>query len=194
MKTPTWGIVVGILMILFGGCGAMTDLQQINMPNMLDMQNKMWDGMSKKRIENDSLAAQNYDSTAVSSDQKNSFDVEDIAKSMEEVFHISEFTRTWMVRFGYIGLFVVLIYMLAGVFLLIKRNFSIKLAYGAIALSMVFGITQWLVLASDPTTDQLIGVASGTSQLFGLVIDFVLLVAIWAADKTAYYPEEIINE
>ncbi|MFT7037152.1 MAG: hypothetical protein ACJA2S_005695, partial [Cyclobacteriaceae bacterium] len=38
MKTPTWAIVVGIFLMLFGGCSVTKSIQAINMPDMLEMQ------------------------------------------------------------------------------------------------------------------------------------------------------------
>jgi len=195
MKTPPiWGYIVGISMMFFGGCGVLNDIKLINTPMLFDVQKKMWEDISNMEKKSDSTSLA-YSDSMLSKIHKNNHlqTLGDMAKSMEEVYGMSDFTRTWIVRFGYIGLFVAIIYILGGVFLLLKRNFSIKLAYGSIALSILFSIVRWWVLAIDSGPGQVIGLAAGTSQIFGLVIDFILLVVIFASDKTAYYQNSTIE-
>ena len=38
MKTPTWATVIGILMIVFGGCSVMNDIKSITLPALLEKQ------------------------------------------------------------------------------------------------------------------------------------------------------------
>jgi hypothetical protein len=187
MKTPTWGYIVGVCMMFFGGCGVVSNLQQISTPKVLDMQRKVFDGMANNEKDADSLVPRSLDSLGITIDQKKlSKAFGKMSKSIESAFHMSDFTRTWMVRFGYIGLFTAVIYILGGVFLLIKRRFSLKLAYGAIVLSILFNITRWLVLTLGSTKDDFVGYTTGSLHLFGLVIDIILIVVIIASDKTAY--------
>jgi len=55
MKRPTWAIIVGILMLLFGGCGAINKASEIMLPDMSEIINVSLDEASNNRsIENES--------------------------------------------------------------------------------------------------------------------------------------------
>ena len=178
MKIPTWAIVIGICLMLFGGCGVSKNIQAINMPNLLEMQQDMITKMHGIGAETspDTLAT-------VPGDDAEAF--KSIAEGMDEIFKVSEFAKTWTVRFGYIGLFVATLYILSGVFLLLKRSFSIQLVYVALATSIVFSGIQTLVLASDPSGG-LISKSAGFGNIFGIIVDIILVVVIIAIDKTTY--------
>lgn len=99
-----------------------------------------------------------------------------------EKFNLSDLEVTWIIRFAYIGLLVWFIFIIGGIFLLIKKVFSIKLAYVSIALSILFFIIQCIVF--NPSN----------SVLFGLLIVVVLLIVLLASDKTAFCTEEEFQE
>jgi len=189
MKTPTWAIVIGICLILFGGCSVTKNIQSINMPEMLEMQQNMMENMTSPTTTNSStttssdslLTESNVDTTYIQSDEM--FKI--INEGMHGMFAISDFTKTWTVRFGYIGLLVSIIYILSGVFLLIKKKFSINLVYAALIISIVFSGIESLVLASDSTAGLLTKFA-GFGNIFGIIIDIILIVVVVAMDKSAY--------
>lgn len=184
MKTPTWAIVIGICIILFGGCSVTKNIQSINLPDMLEMQKKIMDKMaeSSKTNSTDSLSTiSNVDSTTA----QNIKLMKNMAEGMQEMLSISEFTITWTVRFGYMGLFVSFMYILSGVFLLVKRNFSIKLAYTALVTSILFSGIKTLVLASD-SSGGILAKTAGIGNLFGIIIDIILIIVIVSMDKTAF--------
>jgi len=184
MKTPTWVIVIGICLILFGGCSVTKNIQSINMPEILEMQQKIMKNMAGGKNDNSSDSL-----SIVSGTYKNEIPNADLFKNMsqgmQEMFSISEFSKIWTVRFGYIGLFVAIIYILSGVFLLIKRKFSIKLVYFALILSIVFSWIQSLVLASDSSGGILAKTAS-FGNIFGIIIDIILIVIVVSMDKSTY--------
>ncbi|MEP4533999.1 MAG: hypothetical protein ABJ004_13000 [Cyclobacteriaceae bacterium] len=174
MKTPTWAIVVGIFLMLFGGCSVSKSIQAINMPDMIEMQTKMMEKMT-----------QSSDSLSNNSINEQTEVFQGMAEGMQEMFAMSEFTKTWTVRFGYLGIVVAIIYVFSGIFLMVRRDFSIKLAYGALILSMVFSAIQSLVLASD-SSGGYISKAAGFGNSFGIILDLILLVVIVAMDKSAF--------
>ena len=47
-QTPTWAIIVAILMMLIGGCGIKNDIQSINIRSILDMKDKILENMETK--------------------------------------------------------------------------------------------------------------------------------------------------
>lgn len=184
MKTPTWAIIVGICLMLFGGCSVTKSIQSINMPDMLDMQKNMMKKMtgSTKPGSLDSLLSTSESDTT---NFRNAEVFKNMTEGMQEIFTMSDFTRTWTVRFGYIGLLVSIIYILSGVFLLIKKEFSIRLVYIALIMSIVFSAVQSLVLASD-STGGFIAKYAGFGNTFGIIIDIILIIVVLSMDKSAY--------
>lgn len=186
MKTPTWGILIGIFMMLFGGCSVINDMQTVYMPDVIEMQKNMMEGFSQgvNTTSDSTNVADTISSVVDRSGNDEAF--KNMEKTMNKMFYMSDFTKTWMVRFGYIGALVSLVYILGGVFLLIRKDYSIKLVYAVLLLSIAFAITKAVVLSSEASSG-LIAFASGYSQMFGVVIDIVFLVVIVASDKTTYY-------
>jgi hypothetical protein len=189
MKTPTWAIVIGVCLMLFGGCGVTKDIQSINMPAILEMQQEMMSKMVGEQIINtkDSL------SKVTRSDTVSVEVFKDMAQGMQEMFAMSNYTKTWTVRLGYVGLLFSIIYILSGVFLLVKRSFSIKLVYAALILSIVFSTIESVVLASD-SSGGFLAKLTGFGNTFGIVLDIILLVVVISMDKSAYkYPYKPTN-
>lgn len=185
MKTPTWATAIGIMMILFGGCSVMNDIKSITMPAMLEKQR----GLVKEKMEEaranatDSLTTADSLAVAEAGDDAESFEEEQ--KKIEEIMTLPEFTKTWVVRFGYMGLFISAFYILGGVFLLVRRNFSIKLAYTVLVVSILFSGSEAGVLLSSSSSG-VIALTTGLSQFVGIVIDIILLAVIFSSDKEAY--------
>jgi len=185
MKTPTWGTVIGVLMIMFGGCSVLNSVQIINLPDKLEEKKvEIHHKMDKSTAEvNDSVAVVATDSLiteSVPSGKK-----EKLEKA-EKILQLSEFSKTWMVRFGYIGIIVALIYMTSGFFLMKPKRFSIKLAYGALILSIAYCATQTVVLTSAGSSAGTIALITGASKIISIIIDIILLSVVFASDKEAY--------
>jgi len=185
MKTPTWAYIIGILMLLVGGCGAVKDMQSINTQTILDMQKTMLKGMSEniKSNDNDTIASTKSNTEQVEI-------INNMSKSMEKMFYMSDYTKKWRVRFGYIGLVLSVIYVIAGLFLIIPRSFSMKLVYVTLGLCILFGIIQILVFSRDEAKG-IIAMTSLYSYMFSIIFDVVILIAILGANKSAYKIENI---
>lgn len=181
MKRPNWATVIGIIMIAFGGCNVLNDLQAIHLPAKLDEKRKSF------HTTTDSLDAERADTIQfgeASRSKKSEKEIKiDFAK---KALDMPEATKTWIVRFGYIGIFIAIVYILGGVFLLIPKNFSIMLAYGALILSIAFSAAKTLVLTSPGSSSGVIALTMGATQLFGILIDIVLLSVIFASEKEFY--------
>lgn len=191
MKIPTWVYIVGIIMILFGGCGIIKEQQQIFLPDTLETQQK---AINDFIAENEDAAAENEDSDTSSTTEQEKLEeamkilTMDAFESMDKILQMSEFTKTWTVRFAIMGIIVSFLYLLGGVFLLIRKRFSIPLAYSVLILSMIFSLIRWAVLATDASSG-LFNLALSFSNLSGIVFDFVLVIIIMASDKT-YFRED----
>lgn len=188
MSVPTWAYIVGIVMMLFGGCGMLSESQSIMAPQLMDMQRDMFDNLGEISEE----MAESMDSTQVINDSIPEV-FEKMTKSFDTMFNMSEFSRKWTVRFGYMGIFVSAIYFIGGIFLLVIKRFSIKLAVGALALSIIFSIVRTLVMNNDPDPNLLMGMAYNFSLIFGTVINIILLIIVLASDKSAYNIDAFFN-
>lgn len=193
MKTPTWATVTGILMIVFGGCSIVNDIKSITLPGMLEKQKglvkeKMAEARehAKEDSINNAMAA---DSLGVSEDNDDDDEVEESfeekEKKVEEAMKLPEFSKTWIVRFGYVGVFSAVLYIVGGIFLLVKRSFSIKLAYAVLIVSIVTSGAQLAVLTSSSSSG-IIALTTGLGQIVGIIIDIILMSVIFASDKEAY--------
>lgn len=188
MKIPAWAIVVAILMMLFGGCGMVSDMQQIFTPSMAELQTRMVEDMEQRHKNADTVttvyrSATDSSSTTITTTTDPAFPK--AGESMKKMLYISEYTRTWLIRFGYIGLFVSLLYLLGGLFLLFRKPFSIPLACTALVLSIALGIAQAIVLSRD-TSSGFIANMYSIMQVIGIVIDVILLIVVAFVDKTSY--------
>jgi hypothetical protein len=188
MKTPTWATTIGIIMIVLGGCSVMNDIKSIRLPADLEKGMAIMKEERDKSAKEDSVVTESRDSLWVA-EQK---EVEDDSvsfgnhkESLEKFLELTPFTKTWIVRFGYIGLLASVFYILGGVFLLVRRNFSIKLVYVVLAISMLTSGAQAAVLTSSSATG-VISLTTGLAQLVGVIIDIVLLAVIFSSDKEAY--------
>ena len=194
MKTPTWATVTGILMIAFGGCSIVNDIKSITLPGMLEKQKGLIkEKMDEARVhaQEDSLKnAQRADSLRAEDDEDEDVEetFEEKEKKVEEAMKLPEFSKIWIVRFGYIGLASAVLYILGGIFILVRRNFSIKLAYGVLIVSILTSVAQAIVLTSGSSSG-IIALTTGLGQLVGIAIDIILIAVIFASDKEAYAPQ-----
>lgn len=196
MKTPTWGTVIGIIMIFFGGCGALNDIRAISMPEQLAeqkelMKSRMEKEKQKKLTEQDSVSTTETDSVSTTAEDDKEIDFFGKKQSLDEILELPEFTKTWIVRFGYIGAVVSFLYLLGGVFLLVRKSFSIKLVYAALVLSILCSGAQAAVLTSSASSG-VIAITTGLSQIFGILIDIVLLAVVFSSDKEAYKADALV--
>lgn len=204
MKTPTWGYVVGVIMILFGGCSTLKSINAINSPKDLEVKQEIVKDIFSKSNHStsdstvqDSIQIAELDSTSsIIISKSGDMDNEELAKKInskiEKAFQIPDNTKIWMVRFAYLGIFFSLVYLLGGIFLIVKKAFSIKLAYVALILSILFSIAQFMVYSND-SPDSLITLSTGFSKFFGVLLDIILLIVVLVSDKDAYRFDEIEN-
>ena len=217
MQTPPWAIVTGICLMLFGGCSLTKSVQKITMTTLLESQEELFGNFENISISVDNSTLDSLATISISSDSTSTTDnttdstssepiqefkinidsnlVSDFTVNMNQALFGSEYTKKWILRFGYIGIFVALIYFLGGLFLLIKRSFSIKLAYLALILSIVFSLTQRIVFLFDDSGG-LVSELFGVGFIFSLLIDIVLLIVLSSGDKSAYpgyQPQELVE-
>lgn len=213
MKPPTWAYVIGILMLLFGGCGVIQDYQNIHAPKFLEMgegivdeiEREIEEDIREERIEakkeyeehssesvkseeemDSSQESSSESEEMTSSEDEESHDGQEELEMVKNILNVSDYYKTWMVRFGYIGIVISVLFILAGIFLMIPKKFSISLAYGVLGLSIIVGIIQYIIFSQDDSSG-MVTMFSGLSVIFSVVVDFILLAVIVASDKDVYY-------
>jgi hypothetical protein len=180
MKTPIWVYIVGITMIVFASCGVVKNLQSV----------KLSENVEAKLIEaNDLMIDHDLDNQEMDS----LFEDSNLPERMiygavgltflviERMISVSKYEQTWIVRFGYLGLFITMVYLLAGVFLLMMKSFSIKLAYEALICNLVFASIKTIVLFKG-WSGSLYVVMLILNDLFDVFVSLVLIIVIMASN------------
>ena len=209
MKKPTWATVIGVIMLLFGGCGAFNDFQNINAEKILEFQNDMIIEMENEKIittsedtkkgtqpnkEMDSLAQKRMSKVlfgdTIVMDSLNQPDIESTVKS---VLKFSDYRIMWTKRFGYIGLLISLLFIVGGVLFLAYKKYTIKANIAIIALSIGVAIFELFIYMSDTESGKMISTFGNVGIYVGIFLDVILLIIIMVMDKS-YYNQDLISE
>jgi hypothetical protein len=99
----------------------------------------------------------------------------------------------WIMKLQYITVIANIIYLMAGIFFLLKKSFSLKIMYLALTLSLLCRIVPMLFFSqysSVPDSNYEINIFS----LIGPFIDVVLLIAVFRLSKYYYRTDdELVN-
>ena len=161
MNRPTWVMVIGILMIIFGVFGIFGSGQLMFMPKFMEFQKNLIAPALEEAKHKDPQA-------------------EKILEEFEKIMNMSDSTKQTIVIMGIFSLFITGFYLLAGIFMLqMKKNF-VKIAYWAIGLSMTFTLFQTFLAMSSDSVFFMFMMIGG---IFSITIDVVLLIVIILNDK-----------
>ncbi|WP_299528888.1 hypothetical protein [uncultured Lutibacter sp.] len=98
---------------------------------------------------------------------------------------ISPVHLKWIERLVYLGIFVNIIYLMAGIFFLRNKPFSLILIYSALIISLLYVVIPWIFFKPF---DDLIFV------VIGPIIDLCLIIAVYRIRKYYYEdPDEIVK-
>lgn len=190
MKRPGWTTLVGVLMILMGGCGISNDVKQIMTPDLLEFQNDF-----VVEIETDTDAAE-IDSTQQAFLEKFSGLKSDtldgpatLADHFESMTNIPEANLQTLITHGYVGIVVSVIYALIGLLLMIKKKHVIKMVFGILVTSLIFAIIQ-IFQISQFDVNKLLKVGLEFSLGFGALMDVILLIILGFSDKSYFLQED----
>ncbi len=175
-------------MIFFGIMNLFSSIQAIDTPEILEKQQNMMDAITKGIVHQELDSTVIVNDTIVESGEDQNFAFTEISKQMKEMMKVSDFSMKWIVRFGYVGIIIALVYLSGGLFLIAKNSFSISMAYFALSLNIVFSIVKTLVLSSD-TSNSLMAMGYRYGEIFSLILDVVFIVIIFTSNKEAYKVE-----
>lgn len=210
MGVPTWVTVVGVFMLLIGGCGTYNNINKINMPTTLKQSAEILNNISVEinRTSNSGVrpsgspfeGEESLDSLALSMEETLLNDsagmevFENLFGSIEKMMVFTDYYQKWIVRLGYIGLGVSLIYFLAGLFMVMGKPFALKLSFVSLALSLGFMIFQIIVMSMDKEGGAVGRWSTSFGSYFMIFINVVLLIILTTANKEFFYQHEIIQE
>ena len=117
------------------------------------------------------------------------FRLDDEIETIKEMLTFSDYFKKWTVRFGYIGLVVSFISIVAGIFLFFPKQFTLKLLYFSLGLSIVVAIAQYIIMSNDDGSG-VITMFSGIGSIMVGVFNVIILLIVIANDKTVFYPME----
>ena len=112
------------------------------------------------------------------------------SETFEKLFFVDKKEEQLLVSFGYIGLFLSLFYILAGVFLLLHRKESIRIAVAMIGISILFILIQSIVLFTMGESYMI--KLSGSFGFVGIIAHLILLTVI-LIKRDHYYPQGILQ-
>lgn len=164
MKVPAWVYVVGIIMIVFGGCGVVNKVASAGMQSseFTETFNEAMEESMKQMPSDDKKALE-------------SLGLDDMT--------FDEETMELMSLFNNIGIFVGLFYLVAGLILLLKKKIAIKLVYAALVVSILFTIIQFFAMMSSESSLMKFG---SFFLWFGVIVDLALLIVVAVVDKTQW--------
>lgn len=213
MKRPGWAIAIGIIMLLFGGCGAFNRAGDLMLPELTELMNESMveaqkgyddgtigvtvdsvDTKNGKKLEDlsaDEKKMLDMFSDTILVDENNNVDMD---ATMQNSIKISDYRQTWIVRFAYIGLFIAVLFILGGIMLLGYKKYTIKIVITAIALSMVSNILQIIIYAADKDSGSIIDTFGNIGIYFSLALDILLMILILVLDKTFFRPTVITED
>ncbi len=218
MKTPTWATVIGIILILFGGCGALSNVQKIQSPNTLDEMSGTFDEISKQ-IETEMKTATELQDSSDSQEErdghvsinmgedeesnnvevrlpKDSSDIaafENVFGKFDNMLVFSDYYKIWIVRLGILGLIASIIYVISGLLMVMGKPIALNVAYGAIAFSLFSVIFQIIILSLDRESG-FVAKTGNFTNYFMVLVNVILIVIVLASDKSYFYEQDIIQE
>lgn len=176
MKTPAWAKWVSIIMMVVGAFALYSDIESIS-PKNYDPE-YVWENMTENEGIQDEYEKIEDEAER---DSLNQSQFEDFKTMMT----LSDYLVSWMVRFGYIGIAVNLLYILSGLNLFRRKKSAPKLVIAILIISMIHALSQTVVYKMDEATN-FMSSAIAFTPLIGLLIDAILLVIVLNSDKEMY--------
>jgi len=211
MKAPTWAMIVGIVVILNGGCGILSNVKKINTPSTLDaaegiikeVQIEINQELKKKdtaqvgmdtAVTSETEVVEISDSASTSIDSNMLGDIESVFGSMDKLLVFSDYYKKWIVILGKIGVVISALDLLGGLLLVIGQKYAIKSSYIALGLSTLFMIFQIIIMSYDSQGGAISRWRINFGAYFMIALNVIILIIIAASDKTYFYQKNIIEE
>jgi len=181
MKRPTWATVIGIFALIFGIFGILGGAQDIAMPSMLEMQKNVMEGVVEAQRE---APVENGAEIGVEKDAEESTpNMAKMMETMEDQFQMPDWYSDAAPVIGGVSILISAFYLLAGIFLLMTKEYAVKAIVIALGLSIAWAIVQSLIFMK---TANFMLMAQMPMAIASIVIDIVFLIVVVIGSKEAF--------
>jgi|GEM_PF-5793879 len=210
MSRPTWVLIYSIFLFLIGGCSLFNnigDTQVEKIDALMDKAYSQKDGIEKDSAKLrvnarlDTMSQAKRDSVKQQLEKvfgKDDLVIDendniDMTATMQKTSKISDYRKSWTIKFGWIGVFFSILFIVGGVLMLMKSKITIPFILTILSSSMAFGLFQFFIYKADVESGSLITMSSKFGIFLGLGIDVILLIVFMVLDKS-YFAEEKFTE
>jgi len=177
MKAPTWGRVIGIIMIVLGSLGIFYQIYKIAMPAMMDIQQDMMSEITNEIEYNEEFNHEFENENIRMRPEK-------IFNTFQEKFMLTDSSKKWLPVFGMLGILFCIYYIIGGAMLLKAKPLNYKIALSAIGGTVALNLISYIVLFSGGTSLMLFGLL--IYSFIGVLIDLALFIIFISSDKSKY--------
>lgn len=193
ISRPGWATAIGIMMILFGGCGAVNHLKMTKTNQIDEMTNAIVRDIDVKvkTDKADSLTNEEYiEGDSLTTNPEDS--VFDVKKTILEMTYMTDYFKRWSVITGYIGLGLALLYLAGGIMLFYDKRITIPIVYAALLLSLLFAAFKIYIFNGDESSSLILSAMNATFYI-SILIDVVLLLIVKVSDKEFYLGQDMFD-
>ena len=193
MTKPTWATILGVLMVLIGGCGGTNDLKLTKTMKLLDFKEEIMVEIDKNvDIKLDSSNIEVFKTVT----DIDSFELNDtiiagktLADSFNELTQIPPSAAKKLIMHGYLGLPISLLYILSGISLLKFRKYVIPFVLTTIGITLAFAIYQYFDIRGTGLSP-IFQAGLNFQATIGVLFDIIFLVVILVSNKDYYTQTE----
>lgn len=191
MTRPTWVTVVAVLGITFGCLGILSGGHDVLMPKLMEMQKEMFDSMHSTSLDEKSDSTrQTIDSSSVAKNNDLKYPPNEMFEVMQKMWEVPSWFGQYSIINGIIKALISAFYLLVSIWLLQMKFFSIRLFYWAAGLSIALSIVNIVILLNSFFW---FGMGMMFGDVFGALIDIVLVIVVATGDKDAFHAHPLQN-
>lgn len=195
ISRPGWATIIGSFMLLFGGCGTVNSLKWIKTEKMLDKSNKVLDNIEfeTETAEIDSADLKVLDILSDSLVTDSTTNAIDLKSTIQNMLHMTDHFKKWIVILGWMGLFISLLYFITGYYFFKRRKHTIQLGIATIIISLLYAAFKVYILSGDTSSEMMLA-GMNFQSYFSMFVDFVLLTIILVGDKDYFNEVEYYTD
>lgn len=191
MSRPKWINTIGILMIVIAIFRFFSNYQLAHSPESLEKARE-----TVEKLSNDTVTS--IDDTInigkvelrIKEDSLGTKDFGYLRDILGAATSPSAHFLKWVKPLGYIGMVVMVLYLMGGILLLLAKPYSVWPVYITLGLSALFYILVFTVMLSDSTNNYL-STSTALNRAPAILIDLIMLGVVIGADKFYIKGEEI---
>lgn len=111
--------------------------------------------------------------------------VGNVPKAFSDMFSVSDHTKLWTKRFAWIGLIINMVFIAGGIWMLMMKKWSPRLAMVILTVSILASVARILIITGDTETGFFAKV-SWLGDIWSIILDLGLLITLLVVDKSPY--------